>query len=193
MRWDGHAGLDEGSAGVACGVRLGFEGAPADGLADGERVAAKVDVEAGVAVGLEGSGGLGPKQGADGAAAPWIESWKLSASMGVASRQALSMNAARCRETMAAAAAASAAGSSSTAVRTSKAIFTRPPTTASGVPASWSTMVRSLSCSRSMRVSRPGRSTSTSVLMRCFQLVARIVPPPRCGRIRGPNTSDGVA
>ena len=57
----GHAGLDESSAGVARGVRLGFEGARADGLADGERAAVEVDFEAGVAVGVECGSGLGPE------------------------------------------------------------------------------------------------------------------------------------
>ena len=64
----GHAGLDECSAGVAGGVRLRFEGACADGLADGERVAVDVDLEAGVAVGLERGSGLGPEPDAGGAA-----------------------------------------------------------------------------------------------------------------------------
>ena len=63
-----HAGLDECSAGLGGGVRLGFEVACADGLADGERVAVEVDLEAGVAVGLEGGGGLGPEPGGVGAA-----------------------------------------------------------------------------------------------------------------------------
>ena len=64
----GHAGLCEGSAGVAGGVRLGFEGACADRLADRERVAVDVDLEAGVAVGLEGGSGLRSESGAGGAA-----------------------------------------------------------------------------------------------------------------------------
>ena len=87
--------------------------------------------------------------------APWMESWKLWGTIAAAARQALSMKAARCGETM--------------------------PATASAVPASWLPMLRSSSWSRSMRVLRPGRSTSMSVLMRCFQRAARIVPPSRCG------------
>ncbi|MCY3819051.1 MAG: hypothetical protein OXH52_06765 [Gammaproteobacteria bacterium] len=101
-----------------------FEGTCADGLADGERVAVEVDLEAGVTVGLEGGGGgLGPEPGGGARRVLRIELWKLSASRAAASRQAFSMNAARCLETMpaaAAAAAASGAGFSSSSVRTSK-------------------------------------------------------------------------
>ena len=62
----GHAKRDECSVGLGGGVRLRFEGACADGLTDGERVAVEVDLETGVTVGLEGGSGLGPEPGGGG-------------------------------------------------------------------------------------------------------------------------------
>ena len=70
LRWVvSSAELVERSVGVAGGVRPGFDGARADGLADGEPVVPEVDLEAGVAMGLERRSGPGSESRAGGAAA----------------------------------------------------------------------------------------------------------------------------